>query len=65
MFSAGIYHGERTFYIGVYQAIAWVDYLFFNVPSLHTWMIYQKKDDMEFSFFDGRFFFDRIITTTM
>ena len=47
------------------QAIAWVDYLFFNVPILHTWKIYPKKDDMELSFFDRRYFFDRIITTTM
>ena len=32
------------------QAIAWVDYLFFDVHSLHTWKIYSKKDDMELSF---------------
>ena len=43
----------------------WGDYLFFNVPSLHTWKIYPKKNDMELSFFDRRYFFDRIITTTM
>ena len=29
------------------QAIAWVDYLFFDVHSLYTWKIYSKKDDME------------------
>ena len=36
-----------------------------NVPILHTWKIYSKKDDIELSFLDRRYFFDRNITTTM
>ena len=57
---------EFRFYPVPFQkAIAWVEYLSFNLPRLHTWKIYSKKDDMELSFFDRRYFFNRIITTTM
>ena len=51
--------------IVLYQGIAWVDYYNFNIPSLHTWTICSKHDDMAFLLFHQRYYFDQCIANTM